>query len=227
MSPGFGQQPRFVVTIQPVGTMFNPPAAAALPNVDGCLPRQVTEMYSYDHDCVVLAIGTGTVSEDGLLIRSDPGVGVLKSRLALRAAIPIHGQPGSCPTCAKCEGTNCVPDNSQTPPQNAPDDSERGLRQRIHHLRQRRHRTADEKLGGLGYPMSCQQCQGGQARTRPDGSTRRQQHAVIKGRRSTSMARSPESFFRRSDSISVRIARRTPHGLHLVDGCSVRPVRIR
>ena len=50
MSPGFGQQPRFVVTIQPVGTVFNPPAQITLPNVDGLAPRAVTEMYSYDHD---------------------------------------------------------------------------------------------------------------------------------------------------------------------------------
>src|SRR4029453_16214554 len=50
MAPGFGQQPRFVVTIQPVGTIFNPPAAITLPNVDGLAPRAVTEMYSYDHD---------------------------------------------------------------------------------------------------------------------------------------------------------------------------------
>ena len=80
MSPGFGQQPRFVVTIQPVGTLFNGPAPITLPNVDGLPPRQVTEMYSYDHDLAAfVAIGTGTVSEDGPLIRSDPGVGVLKA----------------------------------------------------------------------------------------------------------------------------------------------------
>ena len=42
-------------------------------------------MYSYDHDLAAfVAIGTGTVSEDGLVIRSDPGVGVHQSRLALR-----------------------------------------------------------------------------------------------------------------------------------------------
>ncbi len=80
MSPGFGQQPRFVVTIQPAGTIFSPPAAMTIPNVDGLAPRAVTEMYSYDHDLAsFVAIGTGTVSEDGSIIRSDPGVGVLKA----------------------------------------------------------------------------------------------------------------------------------------------------
>ena len=80
MTPGFGQQPRFLITIQPVGTMFNGPAPITMPNVDGLKPGQVTELYSYDHDLATfVAIGTGTVSEDGLLIKSDPGVGILKA----------------------------------------------------------------------------------------------------------------------------------------------------
>jgi hypothetical protein len=80
MVPGFGQQPRFIVTIQPAGAIFNPPAAITLPNVDGLAPRAVTEMYSFDHDIgSFVAIGTGTVSDDGQVIRSNPGVGVLKA----------------------------------------------------------------------------------------------------------------------------------------------------
>ncbi len=80
MVPGFGQQPRFVVTIQPVGTSFNPPAAITIPNVDGLKPREVTELYSFDHDLnSFVAIGTGTVSDDGMLLRSDLGVGVVKA----------------------------------------------------------------------------------------------------------------------------------------------------
>ena len=80
MSPGFGQQPRFIVTIQPSGAVFTVPATITLPNVDGLKPRAVTEMYSFDHDIgSFVAIGTGSVSEDGLVIRSNPGVGVLKA----------------------------------------------------------------------------------------------------------------------------------------------------
>src|SRR5205807_2886760 len=80
MSPGFGQQPRFIVTIQPVGTRFDPPAPMTLPNVDGLPAKSVTEMYSYDHDLgMFVAIGTGTVSADGSVIASNPGVGVLKA----------------------------------------------------------------------------------------------------------------------------------------------------
>ncbi len=80
MVPGFGQQPRYIVTIQPVGTLFNPPAPITLPNVDGLTPSSITEMYSYDHDLgMFIAIGTGTVSADGSVIASNPGVGVLKA----------------------------------------------------------------------------------------------------------------------------------------------------
>ena len=80
MVPGFGQQPRFLVTIQPAGALFNPPAQISMPNVDGLPPHAVTEMYSFDHDIgAFVAIGTGTVSADGLSITSSPGSGVLKA----------------------------------------------------------------------------------------------------------------------------------------------------
>jgi hypothetical protein len=108
MSPGFGQQPRFVVTIQPVGTLFNPPAQLTLPNVDGLSPRQVTEMYSYDHDLsAFVTIGTGTVSEDGSVISSDPGVGVIKSGWLCGGNANPTGSAGTCPECQKCVGTEC------------------------------------------------------------------------------------------------------------------------
>ena len=78
--PEFGQQPRFLVSIQPANALFNPPAPLCIPNVEGLLPGQKTEMYSYDHDMgQFVAIGTGTVSEDGSQICSDPGVGVVKA----------------------------------------------------------------------------------------------------------------------------------------------------
>ncbi len=79
MVPNFGQQPRFVVTIQPSGAIFDPPAPITIPNVDGLAPDEVTEMYSFDHDLgQFVSIGTGTVSGDGLIIASDPGFGILK-----------------------------------------------------------------------------------------------------------------------------------------------------
>ena len=40
MTPGFGQQPRFIVSIQPVGTLFNPPAAICFPMWMGSASRK-------------------------------------------------------------------------------------------------------------------------------------------------------------------------------------------
>ena len=78
--PNFGQQPRFAVTIQPAGTLFNPPAPIAIPNADNLPPGQKTDMYSYDHDLEqFVSIGTGTVSDDGTVVQSDPGIGVIKA----------------------------------------------------------------------------------------------------------------------------------------------------
>ena len=80
MAPGGGMQPRLIVTIQPAGARFDPPAAITFPNVDGLPPGSVTELFSFDHDLgAFVSIGTGTVSEDGLLLRSDPGFGVVQA----------------------------------------------------------------------------------------------------------------------------------------------------
>lgn len=79
MTPNFGQQPRFIVTIQPSDVQFTTPAVITYPNVDALAPRTVTDLYSFDHDQGrFITIGTGTVSNDGLTIQSDPGVGLVK-----------------------------------------------------------------------------------------------------------------------------------------------------
>jgi hypothetical protein len=114
MSPGFGQQPRFIVTIQPSGALFNPPAPITLPNVDGLAARAVTEMYSFDHDIgSFVAIGTGTVSDDGALIRSNAGVGVLKAGWHCGGDPGANGTAADCAPCNYCTGNTCVPDPNQ------------------------------------------------------------------------------------------------------------------
>lgn len=80
MPPGAGMQPRLIVTVQPAGALFDPPARLTMPNVDALPPGTVTELFSFDHDIgEFVAIGTGTVSEDGLVVRSDPGFGILEA----------------------------------------------------------------------------------------------------------------------------------------------------
>jgi hypothetical protein len=111
MAPGFGQQPRFIVTIQPPGVHFDPPAALTIPNADGLAPGQVTEMYSFDHDLgQFVSIGTGEVSEDGTVVTSDPGVGIIKGGWHCGGDPTPTGASASCPTCKKCNGTICVTD---------------------------------------------------------------------------------------------------------------------
>ena len=105
MTPGFGQQPRFIVTIQPTGTTFNPPAPITLPNVDGLAPRTVTEMYSYDHDLSsFVSIGNGTVSADGTILASNAGVGVLKAGWHCGGNTGAIGTVADCPPCQSCQG---------------------------------------------------------------------------------------------------------------------------
>jgi len=80
MAPPNGMQPQFIVTIQPTGATFDPPARLTLPNVDAHPVGAQAEMYSYDHDLEeFVSIGLGTVSEDGSIIASNQGVGVIKA----------------------------------------------------------------------------------------------------------------------------------------------------
>jgi hypothetical protein len=50
-------------------------------------PREVTELFSFDHDLnAFVSIGTGTASDDGQVVKSDPGVGILKAGWHLTGA---------------------------------------------------------------------------------------------------------------------------------------------
>ena len=109
MVPNFGQQPRFIVTIQPAGARFDPPAPLQLPNVDGLAPGQVVDMYSFDHDLGhFVSIGPATVSNDGTVLRSNPGVGIVKAGWHCGGLPSPTGAGHQCLGCTVCDGTQCV-----------------------------------------------------------------------------------------------------------------------
>jgi hypothetical protein len=113
MVPGFGQQPRFIVTIQPVGTAFSPPAAISIPNVDGLAPGAITEMYSYDHDLAsFVSIGNAQVSSDGSTISSVAGSGVVKAGWHCGGNPNPSGHVGGCKTCKHCVDGACRSDDT-------------------------------------------------------------------------------------------------------------------
>ena len=109
MVPNFGQQPRLIVTIQPAAARFEPSARLTLPNVEGLAPGEVTEMYSFDHDLGhFVSIGPATVSEDGRVLRSDPGIGIVKAGWHCGGNPSGAGTPHACPECNACDGSSCI-----------------------------------------------------------------------------------------------------------------------
>ncbi len=115
MVPNFGQQPRMIVTIQPAGARFEPPARLTLPNVEGLAAGQVTEMYSFDHDLGhFVSIGPATVSDDATVIVADPGVGIVKAGWHCGGDPAVFGTTHDCPECTECVGDICTPTPGNT-----------------------------------------------------------------------------------------------------------------
>jgi hypothetical protein len=85
-----GVDPKLVISIQAGGangfnreaqggsTTFDVPAPLQFPNLEGLKPGEKSLFWSFDHVAGEwIVIGTGTVSEDGKVIKSDQGTGVL------------------------------------------------------------------------------------------------------------------------------------------------------
>jgi|GEM_PF-1191026 len=116
MAPSMGIQPRLVVTIQPPGARFDPPARMTFPNAAGLKPGETTEVFSFDHEMVrFVSIGTATVSEDGSLLAGDPGTGIVQAgwHWPCGGSTGASGTAHNCKQCLKCESARCVPDLEQ------------------------------------------------------------------------------------------------------------------
>ena len=85
-----GLDPGLVISVQAGGdngfnreedggsTFFDRPPAIQFPNLDNLPPGSKATIWSFDHEAGFwVTVGTGTVSEDGEVITSDPGVGLL------------------------------------------------------------------------------------------------------------------------------------------------------
>ncbi len=80
MPPISGAAPRLTWTVQPAGARFDPPARLSYPNLYGLKPGAVVDIFSFDHDLgEFVSMGNASVSEDGSIITSDPGVGIRKA----------------------------------------------------------------------------------------------------------------------------------------------------
>ena len=68
-----------VVTIQTDGPgFFDVPVAACFPNLDGLLPGEKSSLLSFNHETGQWEVeGSMTVSDDGKLVCTDPGVGIV------------------------------------------------------------------------------------------------------------------------------------------------------
>ena len=100
--PG-GGIPNLVWTVQPAGIKFDPPARLSYPNVENFAPGQILDILSFDHDLgEFVGVGPGTVSEDGAVVVSDPGSGLIKSGWG---AMRPGAQQNTC--CCSCESDAC------------------------------------------------------------------------------------------------------------------------
>ena len=99
MAPPQGSAPLVVGTIQPVGVIFNPPAAVCYPNTTGLAPGDVADIFAFHHDIgSFVSIGPGTVSEDGSVVCSDSGFGIVQSgwHCTLRRPAPTGNCADDC-----------------------------------------------------------------------------------------------------------------------------------
>ena len=95
MPPPQGAVPVIVGTLQPGGIHFDPPAQVIYPNVEGLAPGDVADIFAFHHDIgQFVNIGPGTVSEDGAVVASDPGFGIVQS--GWHCLVRFRGAAGGC-----------------------------------------------------------------------------------------------------------------------------------
>lgn len=124
-----GAAPPFAWTLQPGGAVFDPPIEIRYPNMSGLAPGALAFFLSFNHDTNNFEIvSTGSVSEDGATIHTDPGQGLTVAGWGGNCPpYAVNGNAESCPVgrggpnCDPCgrgrTGANCdpCPPNSRDP----------------------------------------------------------------------------------------------------------------
>ncbi len=114
-----GAAPPFAWTLQPAGAYFDPPVTVEYPNMSGLAPGSVAYFLTFDHDTGDFEIvSTGTVSEEGDIIRTDAGDGL--SIAGWGCNCPPYSVTGDCclatpAVCYECEDGEIVPQADGTP----------------------------------------------------------------------------------------------------------------
>ena len=92
--PGFVQAANpVIVTVQPLGISFDPPAPLDLPNLGGEAPGTVLDLWSLNPVTGAFeVVGTGTVSSDGTTIETTSG-GLLQTDWHFFVPTPVAGTP--------------------------------------------------------------------------------------------------------------------------------------
>ena len=111
MNPPNGTAPSLMWTVQPPRVKFNPPIQVQIPNSNALPAGTVTETFCYNHDLEqFVSGGTARVSEDGSIIVSDPGFGLIVSGWG---GSPPPAPPSTCGSgcgpCKTCIANTCVP----------------------------------------------------------------------------------------------------------------------
>ncbi len=93
-----GAAPPFAWTLQPSGAKFDPPVKIIYPNMSGLPAGSIAYFLSFNHDTMRFEIiTTGSVTDDGANIVTDPGGGIVTAGWGCNC--PPYAATGDCEDC--------------------------------------------------------------------------------------------------------------------------------
>jgi len=93
-----GASPPFAWTLQPGGAIFDPPVQIIYPNMSALPAGSIAYFLSFNHDTMKFEIvATGSVSDDGSEIVTDPGAGLTVAGWGCNC--PPYSVTGDCENC--------------------------------------------------------------------------------------------------------------------------------